>query len=125
VPRRKRGQGERLRPLGWHELCARLVAAQDLRKAVKQALPGSTTLQGGASFHGLAARLLTGGENVETPVNPTRSTNGKAEGGTLPAKQTPPSPCRAELIDEYCHDREPENQTGASYRTSRRTADGR
>lgn len=86
------GQGERLRPFGWHELCVRLVAAQDLRKAVKQALPGSTTLQGGASFHGLAASLLTAGENVETPVNPTRSTNGKAEGGTLPAKQTPPSP---------------------------------
>ncbi|KAJ8137977.1 hypothetical protein OY671_008811 [Metschnikowia pulcherrima] len=86
------GHGERSRPLGWPESCARPVAAPDSRKAGKQALPGSTTSQGGASFHGLAARLSTGGENVETPVNPTRSTNGKAEGGTLPAKQTPPSP---------------------------------
>ncbi len=86
------GQGESLRPLGWHELCARLIAAQDLRKAVKPALPDSAVLHGGASFHVLAARLLATGENAEMPVNPTRSTNGKAEGGTLPAKQTPPSP---------------------------------
>ena len=77
-----------LRPFGWGELCARLVAAQDLRRIQAQG-----TLRAGphaGSFHQGAAALLgsaeAGWQNVEAvgqePVNPTSSTNGKGNQGT-------------------------------------------
>jgi len=91
----------RLRPLGWRELCARLAAAQDLRREVSilSGLLGRTgerSKTGGGSFHHPAAMLLQGGAlpeaglelgthqnyQAEGRVNPSSSTNGKHAGGT-------------------------------------------
>ena len=88
--------GRALRPLGWTELCARLVANHDFRAA--RATQGSTPVRH-ASFHGSAAQWLamlhssasdrrapavdrhfTGSEN-ELAVNPTPSVAGKAVSG--------------------------------------------
>jgi len=85
-----------LRPLGWAELCARLVASQDFRAA--RAAQGSRSVRH-ASFHGSAAQWLamlhtapsdraspavdcdfTGTEN-ELAINPTLSVAGKAMSG--------------------------------------------
>lgn len=77
-----------LRPLAWGELCARLVAAQDLRR-----IQAHDTLQAGphtGSFHHGAAALLGSAEpgipRVEAGrqdfVNPTSSANGKGNQGT-------------------------------------------
>lgn len=82
-----------LRPLGWAELCARLVASQDFRAA-----QGSVPARN-ASFHGSAAQWLTmlhasasdrpaptvdrdfaDSEN-EPVINPTPSVAGKAMSG--------------------------------------------
>lgn len=86
-----------LRPLGWSELCARLVAAHDTRGV----LPGSATglvtarnegLESGASgprggkgysFHESAAVLLRRVEmDAERLVNPASSANGNDVSGT-------------------------------------------
>ena len=82
-----------LRPLGWAELCARLVASQDFRAA-----QGSASVRN-ASFHGSAAQWLAmlhtsasdrpapavdrdfaDSEN-ELAINPTPSVAGKAVSG--------------------------------------------
>jgi len=86
-----------LKPLGWRELCARLAAAQDLRRILTEgsALP---QISGEASFHRPAARLLirsvrverngSSPINPEAVVNPIPSANGKADRST--ASITPP-----------------------------------
>lgn len=86
-----------LRPLGWSELCARLVAAHDTRGV----LPGTTAglvmassmgsdsgASGphggkGFSFHESAAVLLRSVEmEAKGPVNPASSANGNDVKGT-------------------------------------------
>lgn len=78
--------GAVLRPLGWAELCARLVASQDFR-AARTVLHGPVARA--ASFHGAAAKWLaaldrpsrtTGREN-ELAINPNPSVAGKAVSG--------------------------------------------
>ena len=90
-----------LRPLGWTELCARLVAAHDTRGVLAGAAPGSgiglVMAQGacfdrdaegpnagkGFSFHESAAALLRSVEmDVERFVNPASSANGNDTEGT-------------------------------------------
>lgn len=79
--------GEALRPLAWAELCARLSAAQDLRRERLGHGPqdaASHRLRGG-SFHQSAAMLLRRDESSqeaepEQPVNPMPSVNGKQAG---------------------------------------------
>lgn len=83
--------GQELRPLGWRELCARLAAAQDLRRILVEH-PDQSQPAGGASFHQSAARLLVSRAMNgirperkiagETVVNPTSLANGKAPAGT-------------------------------------------
>lgn len=99
----------RLRPLGWRELCARLAAAQDLRREGLSG-PGAAglpTVDGLAtegsregregSFHHPAALLLLGGlaqpvstsdgRKYQERVNPPSSVNGKYAGGTYGTTQ--------------------------------------
>lgn len=76
-----------LRPLGWSELCARLVAAQDLRRVAATTADARAPRQG--SFHQGAAALIgsaePGAQSAEAGpqdfVNPTSSTNGKGNHG--------------------------------------------
>ncbi|MEO0031311.1 MAG: hypothetical protein RIS94_1069 [Pseudomonadota bacterium] len=80
---------EGLRPLAWSDLCARLSAAQDLRReeerlATQARLGGR---QAGGSFHLSAALWLrrdesNHGEEAEADVNPMPSANGKVAGAT-------------------------------------------
>ncbi|HIQ18689.1 MAG TPA: hypothetical protein EYH41_12010 [Novosphingobium capsulatum] len=80
-----------LRELHWGEFCARLSAAQDLRRlaqAVSRAAKGSPVR---ASFHPEAARMLLEPKH-EGAVNPTSSTNGKVEESTKVMKPRRPSP---------------------------------
>lgn len=89
--------GRRLRPLGWSELCARLVAAHDTRGVLPATGSGlvvasSAGSDGGASgphggkgfsFHESAAVLLRRVEmEAEEPVNPASSANGNDVTGT-------------------------------------------
>ncbi len=86
-----------LRPLGWSELCARLVAAHDTRGVLPGTAAGlvmasSTGSDGGASgphggkgysFHESAAVLLRSVEmEPEELVNPASSANGNDVSGT-------------------------------------------
>ena len=80
---------QRLKPLAWADLCARLVAAQDLRREVgfkPETLPIGDDAK--ASFHQPAAQLLrdiaTGTQTSirEEVVNLYPSGNGKDDDGT-------------------------------------------
>lgn len=86
-----------LRPLGWSELCARLVAAHDTRGVLPGTAPGlvlatSAGLDGGTtgphggrgfSFHESAAVLLRSVEKeAEDLVNPASLANGNDVRGT-------------------------------------------
>lgn len=81
--------GGGLRPMTWHELCARIAAGQDLRRVIASASVEEQTISTG-SFHGRAARIIaTGFSGVsaqttegEERVNPVSSANGKAQLGT-------------------------------------------
>jgi hypothetical protein len=81
--------GGGLTPMTWGGLCARIAAAQDLRRAMAAASAGEETISTG-SFHGRAARIIaTGFSGVSTQsaegeclVNPVSSANGKADLGT-------------------------------------------
>jgi hypothetical protein len=82
--------GTSLRPLGWAELCARLVASQDFRAA--RAIEGARNEQP-PSFHGTAAQWLamlpaSAAERAagwvhenEVDVNPTHSVAGQSVSG--------------------------------------------
>ena len=105
-----------LRPLGWSELCARLVAAHDTRGVLNAAASGSVMARStgsdcgasgphgwkGSSFHESAAVLLRRVETeAEEPVNPASSANGNdVEGTTRIVPEVAPQ-CRP---DENCHD---------------------
>lgn len=97
-----------LRPLGWSELCARLVAAHDTRRVLAGTFacagaalePGAQKQQ--ASFHSSAAALLKSVEaQSETTVNPASSANGNGERGMKGATPTADAQRRP---DEKCHD---------------------
>jgi hypothetical protein len=121
-----------LRPLGWSELCARLVAAQDLRRiqaeAAQRAARGPDQGLPAGSFHNAAARMLeragtgqaAGDRNAsEGPpgmppaiasgaegfINPTYSTYGKGNQGT-PVVDSETSLIERQIrqSDENCHD---------------------
>jgi hypothetical protein len=95
-----------LRELHWAEFCARLEAAQDLRRLSQDAAlapPGGTSP---GSFHRVAAWMLHRAQSQGTKeswirdrnndredlVNPTSSANGKMEGSTKVMKPNRPSP---------------------------------
>ncbi len=96
VPRLAIESQAALRPLGWAELCARLVANQDFREA--RAAQRSANVRN-ASFHGSAAQWLAmlhtsasdraapavdrdfGDSENELAINPTPSVAGKAVSG--------------------------------------------
>lgn len=81
--------GAGLRPMTWHELCARIAAVQDLRRALASASAGVEATSTG-SFHGRAAQIIASEFSSvpahlvedEGAVNPTSSVNGKAQFGT-------------------------------------------
>lgn len=94
-----------LRPLGWAELCARLSAAQDLRRATSAPLHAHTAQDAdgwAGSFHPLAALWLAQDEPSrnrypETAINPMPSANGKDAGDTSGASRSDVAlPIRAE-----------------------------
>jgi hypothetical protein len=96
-----------LRPLGWSELCARLVAAQDLRRhqagRIGQGAAGASAPAG--SFHGAAARMLEQHDPVEGFVNPTSSVYGKDnQGKTVISSESPLIERDPRQSDENCHD---------------------
>lgn len=78
---------QELRAFGWTELCARLVAAQDLRRVIAE---GDGERMGGVagSFHRAAARALARQRENEWPVNPNPSADRKAAVGTQGAEAT-------------------------------------
>lgn len=81
-----------LRPLDWGELCARLVAAQDLRReqARERTRLAAGAIAPGGSFHAVAAALLsregldalTSTNYAQSFVNQNHLTNSKGRGGT-------------------------------------------
>jgi hypothetical protein len=96
-----------LRPLAWGELCARLAAAQDLRR--HQAVAGRRGGVGGdapaGSFHSGAARMLAQHDRAQDFVNLTSSINRKDTGGTpVVSRETPLIERTTRQADENCHD---------------------
>jgi len=83
------GHAAGLRPMSWHELCARIAAVQDLRRVMASISSDEVSISTG-SFHGQAARIIASGfsgvpahlAEGEGIVNPTSSANGKAKFGT-------------------------------------------
>ncbi len=99
--------GPELRPLGWGELCARLTAAQDLRR--HQSGPAnhamSAALASAGSFHALAAHMLDHHAGSQPFVNRTSSANGKGHAGTtLISRETPLIECTTHQANETCDD---------------------
>ena len=108
-----------LRPLGWSELCARLVAAHDTRQVfggpVTGSMPGpglgpssgegtspAGSHAGKSSFHQSAAVLLQTIEmELKAPVNPSPSVNGNDVEGR---KGQAPNAALQRRPDEKCHD---------------------
>ena len=72
--------GEGLAPLEWAGLCARLAAAQDLRREFDR---GARSARAGAaaSFSPSPARLLLGSARLAPAVNHEPLADGKARGG--------------------------------------------
>lgn len=84
--------GTVLRPLHWAEFCARLEAAQDLRRLSRDAVPASSPVGTGlGSFHRVAAWMLREAGSEER-VNLMSSTNGKTEESKTVMKPNRPSP---------------------------------
>lgn len=99
---------QELRPLGWSELCARLAAAQDLRRIGPSGQPAAEAPARWGSFHHPAALMLQeeraaplweDPEQTEARVNPKSSMDGNDGGGTSGIMKTiSPNSSRAELI---------------------------
>lgn len=99
-----------LRPLTWDGLCARIAAAQDLRRTLSAIGTGSAATPSGhavpasGSFHRQAALFIASGIPGVPPqtvtgeriVNPNSSANGKANPGTPDGLNTGVRPGRAE-----------------------------
>lgn len=98
--------GTGLRPLAWHDLCARIAAAQDLRRAFGQLENAGEAVSPG-SFHGKAARIIASGFSGvsayggmdEVAVNPTSSMNGKGKLVTSDTRMAALRSPRAEARD--------------------------
>lgn len=105
-----------LRPLGWNELCARLVAAHDTRRVLSDSMPGpelepdprkgaaifGPQAGSGCSFHHSAAILMRNfGVEPKVPVNPPYLTNGNDAEGT---EGLAPNAAPQRRPDEKCHD---------------------
>ena len=98
-----------LRPLGWSELCARLVAAQDLRRhqagSAGRVAAGAGALAPAGSFHRLAARMLEQHVAAQDFVNSTSSVYGKDNQGTpVVSRENPLIERATRQADENCHD---------------------
>jgi hypothetical protein len=98
-----------LRPLGWSELCARLVAAQDLRRLqaaqTVRAVGGKSATASAGSFHTSAAVMLAHHPAPQDFVNSTSSIYGKDNRGTsLASREHPLITCDQRQADENCHD---------------------
>ena len=115
-----------LRPLGWSELCARLVAAQDFRRSLggldvalissgvvqrvraghpTYTRPGTTSGGVPGSFHNGTALMLEHFETGNHDVNSTSSTYGKDNQGTpVDSRQTSLSAFAERQADENSHD---------------------
>ena len=113
-----------LRPLGWNELCARLVAAQDYRRSMKAALiagpavpnafpgvsatdawPDAASASSPGSFHGGTARMLDHFDKGKRDINSTSSTYGKDSQGTpVDSRPTSLSAFAERQADENSHD---------------------
>jgi hypothetical protein len=78
-----RDSGERLRPLGWSELCARLLAAQAARRMLGQTygadFTGSDRLSEGSFHYPSAIMMLQASCDDESAVNLIPSVNGKGD----------------------------------------------
>jgi hypothetical protein len=97
-----------MRPLGWSELCARLVAAQDLRRLQARAnvsgARGTDASPPAGSFHGAAAHMLEH-HSVKGFINLTSSVYRKGNQGTSVDSRENPLIERAQRqADENCHD---------------------
>lgn len=101
-----------LRPLGWSELCARLVAVHDTRDILAGPLSGfgvgpddgtsGPQASNGSSFHSSAAALLQALETeTDAAVNLAFSANGNGVSGTEVAA---PNAAKLRRPDENCHD---------------------
>ena len=73
------GEDDRLRPLSWSDLVARLSAVRELRG---EAGPSDEASEG--SFDAGSARLIAAHHNGKQPVNLDNSSNGKGSEGTGP-----------------------------------------
>jgi hypothetical protein len=97
-----------LRPLGWSELCARLVAAQDLRRQADRAgraVTGGLAPAAVGSFHRGAAHMLEHHGPVQDFVNSTSSGSGKGnQGKTVASKHSPLIERATRQADENCDD---------------------
>ncbi|WP_420381223.1 hypothetical protein [Novosphingobium sp.] len=117
-----------LRPLGWSELCARLVAAQDYRRGLSAPVAGKAdaraigaAIASGAhdlpahdqigptgatgSFHTGTARMLEHFEIGNRAINSNSSTSGKVNQGTpVDSRQTTLSAFAERQADENSHD---------------------
>jgi hypothetical protein len=96
-----------LRPLAWGELCARLAAAQDLRRhqAGAGARGAGTDTTHLGSFHSGAAFMLEQHGGSQDLVNPTSSINRKDTGGKpVVSRETPLIERTMRQADENCHD---------------------
>jgi hypothetical protein len=99
-----------LRAISWHGLCARIAAAQDLRRslgAMRQASGATDGLPASGSFHSAAAEFLAtriSGTSAlpgdhERVVNLNSSVNGKAGLGTAGSAMTATREPRVEARD--------------------------
>jgi len=115
-----------LRPLGWSELCARLVAAQDYRRSLagldvpqmggrvahrlrtgqgSDTQPGITSGGAPGSFHGGTARMLEHFDTGNRIVNSNSSTSGKGnQGKPVDSRQPSLSAFAERQADENRHD---------------------
>lgn len=84
-PRGVRDSGERLRPLGWSELCVRLSAEQAARRVLGQKYgteaAGPDRLSGGSFHYPSAIMMLQTVCADESAVNLIPSVNGKGDSG--------------------------------------------
>lgn len=84
-PRGARDSGERLRPIGWSELCVRLSAAQAARRVLDQRYDadaaGSDRLSGGSFHYPSAIMMLQAACDNESAVNLIPLANGKGDSG--------------------------------------------
>ena len=98
-----------MRPLGWSELCARLMAAQQLRRlqsgACHRSSGTSEALAPVGSFHRVAANMLDRSESPKDFINSTSSAYRKGNQGTsVDSRENPLIVRSVRQADENCDD---------------------